>query len=231
MDQRLATAVRHPLVSAASSTSPQIPLGDETPRNDEELPLGDETLGTKEDLHPLASAAASTPPQLPLGDKTPRNNPLLIAATSTAPASLGGRNPGDKFMETEDHAPKKNETTKKSFSWGTKPWGQKKSFPWGTKPQGQQQRQRPTFKGAFEQRQKRNDKDDAQPPRLRLTNQDFPPDLKMYFYVFTNHLLASAATLTPPQITLGDETPRNNPLASAASLAASASLGGQNPKE
>ena len=32
------------------------------------------------------------------------------------------------------------------------------------------------------------------------------------------HLLASAATLTPPQLPLWDETPRNNPLASAASL-------------
>ena len=104
MAQRRATAVQHPLASAASSTPPQLPLGDETPRNDEEIPLRDKTLGTKEDLHPLASAATSMPPQLALGDETQRNNPLASAETSAAQASLGGQNPGDKFMDTEDHA-------------------------------------------------------------------------------------------------------------------------------
>ena len=45
------------------------------------------------------------------------------------------------------------------------------------------------------------------------------------------HPLASAATSTPPQLPLGDKTPRNNPLASAATLAAPASLGRQNPED
>ena len=58
----------------------------------------------------------------------------------------------------------------RSFSWGTKPWGQKKSFPWGKKPQGQQQQQ------------KRNDKDDAQPPRLRRTKQASPQNLFLCFH-------------------------------------------------
>ena len=80
----------HPMVSSASSTPPQLPLGDKNRRNDEEIPLGDETPGTKEYLHPLASAATSTTPQLPLGVETPRNNPLASAATLAAPASLGG---------------------------------------------------------------------------------------------------------------------------------------------
>ena len=85
----------HPLASAASSTPPQLTLGDKTPRNDKEIPLGDETPGTKEDLHPLASAATSTPPQLPLEEKTPRNNPLVSADTLSAPASLGGQKTRD----------------------------------------------------------------------------------------------------------------------------------------
>ena len=100
----------HPLASTASSTPPQLPLGGETLRNDEEIPLGYKISGTKEDLHPLTSAATSTSPQLPLGDKTPRHNPLASAETSTAPASLGGRNPRDKFMDTEDHAQDKTTT-------------------------------------------------------------------------------------------------------------------------
>ena len=45
------------------------------------------------------------------------------------------------------------------------------------------------------------------------------------------HPLASAASLTPPHLPLGDETPRNNSLVSAETSAAPASLGGQNPKE
>ena len=73
MAQRHATAVRHPLAIAESSTPPQLPLGDKNPRNDEELTLGDETLGTKEDPHPLASAATLMPPQIPLGGETPGN--------------------------------------------------------------------------------------------------------------------------------------------------------------
>ena len=32
--------------------------------------------------------------------------------------------------------------------------------------------------------QERNDKDDAQPPRLRQTKQASPPDLKIYLYLF-----------------------------------------------
>ena len=110
------------------------------------------------------------------------------------PSFLGERNPRENIMDTSRNMDAKRqhpiskgavETTKKRFSQGKKPWGQKKSFPWGTKPQGQQQRQRPTFEGAVEQRQKRNDKDDAQPPRLRQTEQASPIELKMYFYVFT----------------------------------------------
>ena len=73
MYQRLATAVRHPLASAAS-TPPQLPLGDETPRNDEELPLGDETPGTK-------------------GIASPSGERGVIDAAS---ASLGGRNPEEQ---------------------------------------------------------------------------------------------------------------------------------------
>ena len=99
MSQRLTTTVRHPLASAASSTPPQPPLGDETPGNNKEIPLGDETLGTKEYLHPLASAATSTQPQIPLGGETPRNNLLVSAATLAALASLGGRNPRDNKEE------------------------------------------------------------------------------------------------------------------------------------
>ena len=62
------------------------------------------------------------------------------------------------------------------------------------------------------------------------------------------HLLASAASLTPPQLSLGDETPRTgeelplgdetpgtkedlHPLASAETLDAPAFLGGQNPED
>ena len=33
------------MASVATSTPPQLTLGDETPMNDEEMPLGDETLG------------------------------------------------------------------------------------------------------------------------------------------------------------------------------------------
>ena len=85
-------------------------------------------------------------------------------------------------------------------------------FPWGTKPWGQQQRQHPTFEGTVEKKKntenhghskdhgynqdtaqpsrvrlkqkKRNDKYDAQPPRLRRTKQASPPDLKIYLYLF-----------------------------------------------
>ena len=85
-------------------------MGDETPRKDEEMPLGDKNLGKKEDLHPLASTAPSMPPQLPLGDKTPRNNPLVSMASSAAQDFLGGRNPRDKFMDTEDNAQNENKT-------------------------------------------------------------------------------------------------------------------------
>jgi len=45
-------------------------------------------------------------------------------------------------------------------------------------------RHRPTFKGAVETKEKRNDKDDAQPPRLRQTKQASPPDIKIYLYLF-----------------------------------------------
>ena len=142
MAQRRATAVRHPLASAASSTPSQLSLGDKTPRTDEELPLGDKTPGMKEDLHPLDSAAKLA-----------------------APASLGGRNPGDKFME-EDHSKTKTrprgnhlqgqrnrptsrgavETTKKSFSWGTKPWGHKE-LPLGDKTPGTTTTTTPNLRG------------------------------------------------------------------------------------
>ena len=94
MAQRLATAVRHPLASAAS-TLPQIPLGDETPRNDEELPLGDETLGTKRRASPAGERG-------------------IIDA---APAFLGGRNPEAQF------AVKRGNIGRPSFPWGTKPQG------------------------------------------------------------------------------------------------------------
>ena len=87
----------------ASSTPPQISLGKKNQRNNEDLPLWDKTPGTKEYLHLLASAATLTPTQHPLVDETPRNNPLASAKTLAVPASLGGRNPGEKFME-EDHA-------------------------------------------------------------------------------------------------------------------------------
>ena len=50
----------------------------------------------KEEPHPLASAASLTPPQFPLGGKTPRQNSLASAATSAAPASLGGQNPEER---------------------------------------------------------------------------------------------------------------------------------------
>ena len=96
--------------------------------------------------------------------------------TKTKTRPRGNQLQGQRHRPTSKGAV---ETKKKSFSWGTKPWGQKKSFPWVTKPQGQQQRQRPTFKGAVAK--KRNDKDDAQPPRLRRTKQASPPDLKLYF--------------------------------------------------
>ena len=95
--RRFEIAVQHPLASAASSTPPRIPLGDETPRNDKELPLGDKTLGTKEDLHPLTRRASLTPPQLPLGDETLRNNLLARKTSSTPPQlPLGDKTPGKK---------------------------------------------------------------------------------------------------------------------------------------
>ena len=76
--QRLATAVRHSLASTASSTPPQLPLGDKTPRNDQELPLGDETPGTK-------------------GRASPDGERGVIDA---APASLGGRNPEEQGRDS-----------------------------------------------------------------------------------------------------------------------------------
>ena len=101
-----------------TSTSPQLPLWDETPRNDEELPLGDETSGTKEELHPLESAATLTPPQLPLGDETPRNKEELLLGDETL-RTKGELTLGDKTLETTtiDNAQpsrvrSKNETTK-----------------------------------------------------------------------------------------------------------------------
>ena len=38
--------------------------------------------------------------------------------------------------KTPSLEPRAVETTKKSFSWGTKPWVQKKSFPWGGETPG-----------------------------------------------------------------------------------------------
>ena len=181
MAQRLATAVRHPLASAAS-TPPQLPLGDETPRNDEELPLGDETPGTKRRPSPagergnIDAAPASLggtkprgtirwrarknrrpsfpwgkkpqgkirwrarqhrPPQLPLGDETPRHNLLASAATSAAPASLGGQNPEDQ---------------RRASPGGQKPGNRRRASLGGRNPRDNNNRQRPTFKGAVKKK-------------------------------------------------------------------------------
>jgi len=92
MAQRLATAVRHPLASAAS-TPPQLPLGDETPRNDEELPLGDETPRTKRRASPAGERGV----------------------IDAVPAFLGERNPEAQF------AVERRNIGRPSFPWGTKP--------------------------------------------------------------------------------------------------------------
>ena len=109
-----------------------------------------------------------------------------------ASASLGRRNPKEQF------AGKRGNIGCPCFSWGTKPrgktrwrarhhrrrpslpWGtkhrgQKKSFPWGTKTQGKKESfNKDNTQPSRVQSQKRNDKDDAQPPRLRRTKQAKP---------------------------------------------------------
>ena len=86
MAQRLATAVRHPLASAAS-TPPQLPLGDENPRNDEELPLGDKTPGTKGRASPAGEHGIIDAAPASFGGQNPEDHRR---------ASLGGQNPRDK---------------------------------------------------------------------------------------------------------------------------------------
>jgi len=208
MAQRLATAVRHPLASAAS-TPPQLPLGDESPRNNEELPLGDETLGTKR-----TKRRAS-----PAGER---------GVIDAALASLGGRNPEAQFAGKRGNigrpsfpwGTKPRGTTRwrarhhrrrPSLPWGTKPRGPKKSFPWGTKPRGQNKsfnkdNAQPSRVGSSKHKTKTktkgtrtetppklqgcgkkendNNKDDAQPPRLRRTNQASPPGCNFYVLIF-----------------------------------------------
>merc|ERR1739838_330933 len=91
----------------------------------------------KEELHPLVSAASLTPPQLPLGDETPRHNSLASAATSAAPASLGGRNPEDQRRASPGE---RNPGNRRRASLG------------GRNPRDNKNRQRPTFKGAVKKK-------------------------------------------------------------------------------
>ena len=87
MAQRLATAVRHQLASAASSTPPQLPLGYETLRNDKELPLENKTLGTKRRPSPAGKRGNIDADPASLGGQNPEER------QRDAP---GGRNPRDK---------------------------------------------------------------------------------------------------------------------------------------
>ena len=131
-----------------------------------------------------------TPPQIRLGDETSSNNSLASAATSAAPASLGGLNP------KEQPAGKRGNIGRPRFPWGKKPREQiqrraslggrnpeekRRASLGGRNPGDNNNRQRPTFKGAVK---KRNDKDDAQPPRLRRTKQASPPGCKFYVLIF-----------------------------------------------
>ena len=94
----------HPLASAATSTPPQLPLGDETPRN-----------------NPLASAVSSTPPQIPLGGGEPEEKEDLPLRDETPRnkrrASLGGRNPGDNNNDNAQPSRVRSKKRKIKGSW------------------------------------------------------------------------------------------------------------------
>ena len=100
MAQRLATAVRHPLASAAS-TPPQLPLGDETLRHNS-----------------LASAATSDAPDS-LGGQNPEAQFAGERGNIGRPSFPWGTNPlGTTRWRARHHR------RRPSLPWGTKPRGQ-----------------------------------------------------------------------------------------------------------
>ena len=151
----------------------------------------------KEELHPMASAASLTPPQLPLGDETPRHNSLASAATSSAPASIGGRNSEEKFME-EEHEQRRTKISKQQGSWT-------QTRPMVIKDHGH-------TKDHGYNNKKRNDKEDAQPPRVRQTKQASPPGCNFYVLIFmfspTTQYCGRARAKEPEQEAIGSERER-----------------------
>ena len=88
-------------MSAASSTPPQLPLGDETSRNDEELPLGDETLGTKGRDSPTGERGVIDAATASLEGQNPGNNNNYNAQPSRV-GSNGDNNPNNKNTNNND---------------------------------------------------------------------------------------------------------------------------------
>ena len=124
MVQRRATTVQHPLASAASLTPPQLPLGEKTPRNDEELPLGDETPGNERRASPAGERGNIDASPASLGGRNPKEHKTLTSAARGRPSFPWGTKPqGTQNLRATDKTPGTTtvETTKKRFSWGTKP--------------------------------------------------------------------------------------------------------------
>ena len=143
MAQRCATAVRHPLASAASSTPPQLPLGGRNAEERRRDSPGGRNPGDKRRPSPAGERGNSDAASASLGGRNPRDERKPSPAgkrgnIDAAPASFEGQNPEEHIMDTARTMEAKRQrpiskgavgTTWKSFSCGTKPWGQKKSFP------------------------------------------------------------------------------------------------------
>ena len=191
MAQRRTTAVRHLLASAETSTPPQIPSGEKTPRNNEEFPLGDKTPGTKRRASPAGERDVIDAAPAYLGGRNPEAQFAGNRGNIGRPSFPWGTKPrGTTRWRARHHQRRpsfpwgtKPRGPKKSFYWGMKPWEQKKSFPWGTKPWGQQQQTMSNLQGC-DQKENDNNKDDAQPPRLRQTKQASPPGCNLYDLIF-----------------------------------------------
>ena len=130
---------KQPLASAASSTPPQLPLGDKTLRNKKTSGQPSPRKNTR-----WRARHHRRHPSFPWGMKPQgtRTNTRLQARYHLRFSSFPwGMNPPQK---------KRQRPISKGAAETTK-----KSFPWGTKPQVQQKRQHPNFKGAVEQRRQK----------------------------------------------------------------------------